>query len=157
MGKRYISPVPIPFLLLPLLPHAHADGLYNCQLSLPLVFVRALERSSCSPKSYEDFVIIMFIGMYVDYIHYTVLCYCGVHNISQHSAASTDKLRPRLPLQSQFMKTQIRQPMSQSKFMTTQIRQPMSQSKFMTTQIRQPMSQSKFMNTQIRQPYVTWM
>ena len=100
MGKRSISPVPIPF---PLLPHAHADDLY--QLSLPLVFVRAVERSSCSPNSYEDCVII--IGMYVDYIHYTVLC---VHNTSGHSAASTDKLRP---LQSQFMKTQIRQPVLQ--------------------------------------------
>ena len=33
MGKRYITPVPIPF---PLLPHAHADGLYSYQLSLPL-------------------------------------------------------------------------------------------------------------------------
>ena len=65
MGKRSISPVPIPF---PLLPHAHADDLY--QLSLPLVFVRAVERSSCSPNSYEDCVII--IGMYVDYIHYRI-------------------------------------------------------------------------------------
>ena len=95
----------------------------------------------------------MFIGMYVDYIHYTVLC---VHNTSRHSATSTEKLRPGLPLQSQFMKTQIRQPVLQSKFMKTQIRQPVLQSKFMNTQIRQPMSQSKFMNTQIRQPYVTW-
>ena len=105
MGKCSISPVPIPF---PLLPHAHADDLYSYELSLPLVFVRALERSSCSPNSYEDCVII--IGMYVDYIHYTVLC---VHNTSRHSAASTDKLRPGLPLQSQFMKTQIRQPVLQ--------------------------------------------
>ena len=77
------------------------------------------------------------------------ITYTCVHNTSQHSAASSNKLRPGLPLQSQFMKTQIRQPMLQSKFMKTQIRQP---GKFMNTQVRQPMSQSKFMNTQIGSP-----